>query len=191
MIAIIDFETTGLPNNNFDCYRQPGITQIGLLVLNQSLDTEFEFSKFIDPEKADADWSKKAIEVTGINQETVKDAPTFFAVFPEFAKHVTGCDIWVGYNNPFDKKILAAQLERYGFSKNFPWPPNDIDMMRVVDAHYNDKGRSGKKRHKLTEAFKKTFGHDFEGAHDALGDCYATADLLRKLGTRALEAIYG
>lgn len=181
MIFLCDFETTGLvKDGNPDFLLQPGITQIGVVVLNDQLKEVESFKTLVNPEIPDARWEAGAIKVTGIGPEHVQGAPTFFAVFDELAKLAEGCDTWSGYNTKFDKDILWFQLLRYGFERSFPWPRNDLDVMKLARERMVMEGKRGGKNPKLIEIYEHLFKESFD-AHDALEDIRATARVLREL----------
>lgn len=172
--CFIDFETTGLvKEGNNDFLVQPGICQIGAV-----RDDGMEFSTFINPEVAR--WEEGAMKVHGITPDSVQGAPTFFAIFPKFAAFVTGCDTWGGYNTKFDKDVLWYQLLRYGFERSFPWPVNDLDVMKSASQRMAMEGKRGTKRPKLVEIYEHLFSEPFE-AHDALADIRATYRVHREL----------
>lgn len=188
MICIIDFETTGLTKESHDFMVQPGICQIGAIKLRtegmagSTLPEIDSFDMLINPELPESAWEEGAMKTHGITPEQVKHAPTFYAAFNEFAEFVCGCDTWGGYNNQFDKKVLWHQLMRYGFEKNFPWPPRNVDVMDIARREANKSGKKGLANIKLTEAHILFVGHEFEGAHGALNDVRAAASILRKIG---------
>lgn len=190
MICFIDTETTGLTKPGSDFIVQPGICQIGAVRLERFpvvdpqpgapeykwLETA-EFDALINPETK---FEEQAIKAHGITADRVENAPTFFALFPKFAEFVLGCDTWAGYNIFFDKKVLAFQLERYGFDRNFPWPPKDIDVMKLAKDHMEMQGKRGTKAPTLSEIYEFLFGESFK-AHDALADIKATVRVWERL----------
>lgn len=194
MIFLCDFETTGLVKDGVtDFLVQPGITQIGVVVLADAegdggsgrggFDPYAEVANFktlVNPEISEQRWEAGAIKITGIGPEQVKDAPTFFAVFDKFAELAQSCDTWSGYNTKFDKDILWHQLLRYGFERSFPWPRLDLDVMKLASEHMAMQGKRGTKRPKLIEIYEHLFNESFD-AHDALEDIRATARVLREL----------
>lgn len=183
MIGIIDFETTGLiRDGSNDFLAQPGITQIGLVVLDEKLVEVGHIDQLINPDIAAAAWSEQAIKITGIGPDEVKNAPTLLGVFDAFATAVRGSLYWSGYNTEFDKKVLWFQLLRYGLERNFPWPPRDIDMMKLVGEHLGNPPGKRHNRWKLTEGYEKIFGKPFDDAHTGIADCRAVADLFREIG---------
>lgn len=187
MICFIDFETTGLVKPGNDFMVQPGITQIGAVRVDDSFTRREpaplrgEFSMLVNPEKQ---IEEVAAKMTGINNEKVANEPTFFSVFPAFAEFALGCDTWAGYNTKFDRDVLAFQLQRYGFERNFPWPVHELDVMKLASDHMAMQGKRGTKRPKLTEIYQELFGESFS-AHDALSDIKATVRVWETLNGEA------
>lgn len=183
MFAVIDYETTGLVNEkSTDFMRQPGIVQLGLVVLNDQFQETDTLNTFVNPEIASAAWSQGAIDTHHITYDMVQGAPTYFALHQDFASRVAGSKYWVGYRSRFDRDVLWYQLLRYGLERNFPWPPQEIDVMRLATEHFNAKGKRGAAFLTLSSAYEAAFGKPFEGAHDALSDVRATAALLKEFG---------
>lgn len=177
---LTDTETTGLlKDGNPDFLAQPGICQIAVLILDQDFKEIDFFNTKVNPERGG--WEDGAIKTHGITPEMVENSPTFFALFPDLARLATGATHWVGYNNHFDKRVLWHQLMRYGFEMNFPWPQQDIDVMKLAASHMAMQGKRGNKNPKLSEIYEFLFPMKTYGAHDALEDCRATADVLREL----------
>jgi DNA polymerase-3 subunit alpha len=182
MKLVIDTETTGLLRSHKDFIGQPGICQIGALKLADDDTVLSSLNVLVNPEGVK--WEEGAMKTHGITPEHVKDAPTFFEIAPLLAGFVMGCDTWIGFNTPFDKDVLYWQLMRYGFEKNFPWPVHDIDVMVLAGRHMEMEGKRGLKMPKLQEAYEFLFGKRFDGAHDALADVQATADIWKALRDR-------
>lgn len=174
---LVDFETTGLLSKLPRADLQPGIVQIGALVVDELGQEIRRYGTLINPEFPDSAWGEDAIKTHGINPDKVADQPTFFAQFDEFAGFCIGADAWVGYNYRFDKDVLAWQLKRYGLEQEFPWPPKSYDVMERAARRMEMKGRSGTKNPTLSEAYEAILGKKHVGAHDALDDILATAEL--------------
>lgn len=188
-IIVLDTETTGLVKQGVsDFLAQPGICEIGIVKLAEKTgwagddgngyEVTATLHSFINPEIAK--WEEGAMKTHGITPEKVADAPTLFEFFPKLAQFMVGADTFVGYNTKFDQDVLWYQLQRYGFERRFPWPPAEIDVMKIASKVMNLQGKKGQKYPKLTEAYREAFGKDYEGAHGALSDAQATADLLIK-----------
>lgn len=165
-IVFIDFETTGLlRHGSNDWMVQPGVVQIGAIRIDGDGKETGRISQLVNPEMKIDDGAAK---VHGISSEMVKDAPSLFEFLPAFSKFVLGSSAWGGYNSPFDKDVLWFQLLRYGAEKNFPWPPNDIDVMKLVSAHLGQVTGKSHDKWKLGNAYKEVFGKPLEGAHGAI-----------------------
>ena len=179
MIFLCDFETTDLVREGVtDFLAQPGIVQVGIVVLDDKLKEIDSFQSLVNPEKNN--WSEGAMKVHGITPDKVADAPTFFAIFDKLADLAHGCDTWSGYNTKFDKDVLWFQLLRYGFERSFPWPRGDLDVMRLAKDKMQMQGKRGMKNPKLVEIYEHLFNESFD-AHDALEDIRATARVLKEL----------
>ncbi len=187
MKILCDLETTGLPNNRSDDPdQQPGIIEIGLIVLDEKWETVAEFDCRVNPEKALYQWEPKAIEAHGIKPADVEGCKTLPAILPDLAGKFRPHDTWVGFNNEFDRKVLGWQLLRYGWGRRFPWPSFDIDIMKVGKDVANIQGKQDIKFPKLIELHQFLFGEGFEGAHGALADCRATARCGKELFNRGI-----
>jgi DNA polymerase-3 subunit epsilon len=112
---------------------------------------------------------EKVIEIHGISNEDVKDAPTFNEVAKSVAKDLEGCDLG-GYNSVrFDIPLLAEEFLRAGV---------DIDLKRrkFVDVQVIFMKME---QRTLAAASKFFLGKELEGAHSAEADTKATYDVLK------------
>ena len=111
-------------------------------------------------------------KLTGINNDDVKDAPTFKQVATDLAKTFTGCD-FAGYNsNHFDIPLLAEEFLRAGIDFDF-------SRCRLIDAQtifFKMEKRN------LAAAYKYYCGRKMEDdfqAHRADQDTEATYRVLQ------------
>ena len=111
---------------------------------------------------------REATAVHGITDADVADAPAFAAVAPDLAAFLEGCDL-AGYNlRGFDIPLLAREFERVKV-------PFSFEGRRVVDAqviYFRKEPRD------LAAAVRTFVGREHTGAHSALADAIASAEVL-------------
>ncbi len=111
---------------------------------------------------------REATAVHGITDADVADAPSFADLAPRFAAFLEGCDL-AGYNlRGFDVPLLARELERAKV-------PFSFDGRRIVDAqviYFRKEPRD------LAAAVRTFVGREHAGAHSALADTIAAAEVL-------------
>lgn len=171
-ILIVDFETTGLiKGDTQDPKRQPGIVQIGMVMVDENWDWLEDYQTLVNPEMP---IEPEAQSTHGIDAAKVKDAPTMGEVVSDLIHWFLGVRYWGGHNCEFDRQVLWYQALRYNFASRFPWPAVDVDTMVSSKDHLNLPGKRGVKMPRLEELHNHLFGHGFAGAHDALQDVLAT-----------------
>ncbi|HTG55013.1 MAG TPA: exonuclease domain-containing protein [Niabella sp.] len=157
-IAFIDLETTGV---NLGTDR---IVEIAIVKLLPDGSKTVK-RKLINPEMP---ISKTSVEIHGISNEMVKDAPTFAQAAQELKQVLDDCDL-AGYNsNRFDIPLLVEEFLRAGV---------DFDMKgrRMVDVQnifHKMEQRT------LSAAYKFYCGKVLESAHSAEADASATHEVL-------------
>ena len=116
-LIVFDLETTGLDLVN------DRIIQLSYIkVLPDG--TELRKNIFINPERS---IPKEVVELTGITDDDVKEAPTFKEMAPDLNNEFRGCD-FAGYNsNHFDIPMLAEEFLRAGIDFDF-------SKCRLIDA---------------------------------------------------------
>jgi len=112
-----DLETTGLSAKN------DRIIEIGAVILKDGKEIE-RFQTFVDPERR---LDRKIIDLTGINDEMLRDAPKIEEVLPKFLDFV-GNRVLVAHNSKFDTGFIRAECERQGFSYHF----TDVDTLTLA-----------------------------------------------------------
>jgi DNA polymerase III epsilon subunit family exonuclease len=165
---ILDFETTGLsPAQGSEVVETGAVRFEGGRVVAT-------FQRLSRPRGA---IPAAAMNVHGITDDMVADAPRFGEVLPELLAF-WGERILVAHNAPFDRAFLLAALEQAGR----PVPPNPVlDTVRLSRRLF-----PGLPRHDL-ETLCRTHHISRERGHRALDDALATAELLRILLERAHE----
>src|SRR5690606_22426868 len=95
------------------------------------------WGQLINPER---EIPEAVVNLTGIKPEDVADKPTFGAVAAEVAARLQGRGI-VAYNLPFDRKFIAAELER----AQLAWPADNPTFDPLIFARQFHKDEGSKK----------------------------------------------
>ena len=102
-----DLETTGLSPE------KDTIIEIGAVVLQRGKEIS-RFQTFVDPKRP---LERKIIDLTGITDEMLRDAPTIDKVLPEFLAFV-GDRPLIAHNAKFDIGFVRAECQRQGIEYN-------------------------------------------------------------------------
>ncbi len=163
-LAFIDLETTGM---NLSTDR---IVEIAIIkVLPDG--TKIVKQKLLNPQMP---ISKASVEIHGISDEKIKDAPTFKQVANELKQFIDDADL-SGYNsNRFDIPLLMEEFLRAGITI-------DMTNRRMVDVqhifHMMEKRTLG-------AAYKFYCSKELVEAHSAEADATATWEILEAQLTR-------
>jgi DNA polymerase-3 subunit alpha (Gram-positive type) len=114
-----DIETTGLSPN------KEKITEIGAVKIQKGVVVD-TFETFVNPEKP---IPQKIVELTGINDSMVKDAPTDEEAVKDFLDFVDGAVV-VAHNAPFDTSFIRNVCSRMGVEYNL----TSIDTVAICRA---------------------------------------------------------
>ncbi|MBK8340021.1 MAG: 3'-5' exonuclease [Flavobacteriales bacterium] len=157
-LAFFDLETTGIKIGK-DRIVQIGVVRLGTDGSRSSYQTLVNPGIPIPPE---------ATEIHGITDADVADAPDLEQVASVLRERLLDCDL-AGFNCiRFDVPFLAEELFRVGHA----W---DTAALRIVDVqriYHRMEPRN------LSAALKFYCDREHAGAHDALADVEATADVL-------------
>ena len=160
-LIVFDLETTGLD------FIRDRIIQISYIKVSPD-GTEERENIFVNPEKP---IPREVVELTGITDDDVKDAPTFKTLAPQLSEKFKGCDC-AGYNsNHFDIPMLAEEFLRAGIDFDF-------SKVRLIDAQTIFHKME---RRNLAAAYKFYCGRKMEDdftAHRADEDTEATYRVL-------------
>ena len=160
-LIVFDLETTGLD------FIRDRIIQISYIKVSPD-GTEEREDLFVNPEKP---IPHEVVELTGITDDDVKDAPTFKTLAPQLCEKFKGCD-FAGYNsNHFDIPMLAEEFLRAGIDFDF-------SKVRLIDAQTIFHKME---RRNLAAAYKFYCGRKMEDdftAHRADEDTEATYRVL-------------
>ena len=157
--VIIDFETTGtLP-------QEDKITEIGAVKMVDGKVIE-KFATMVNPERKIPD---VVVELTGITDEMVADAPKFEEIAGDLYKFCYG-SIIVAHNLPFD----------YAFLKNMSKPLNYIYSNRGIDTVTFAREVLPQLGHHKLNNICEYFGIELVH-HRAYNDAYATAQAFKEM----------
>jgi DNA polymerase III subunit epsilon len=158
-IAIFDLEATGL---NISKDR---IVEIAIVKIHVD-GSEETFSSLVNPEM---EIPQEVIDIHGITNDKVKDAPIFKDLAPKIIEFIQDADL-AGYNsNKFDIPMLAEELLRVG--NNY-----DLTKKKFVDVQnifHKMEQRT------LAAAYQFYCKKEIENAHSALDDTRATWEVLK------------
>lgn len=119
--VFFDIETTGLSPLNCE------ITEIGAVRGNGGKITE-RFNMLVNP---GIHIPEEITELTGISDETVKDAPPISGVLPKFLEFA-GNSVLVAHNASFDTSFIRCAADRLGLSFTNPYL-DTVSMSRYVN----------------------------------------------------------
>ncbi|WP_353778566.1 exonuclease domain-containing protein [Winogradskyella sp. 3972H.M.0a.05] len=102
--AILDIETTG------GKYNEEGITEIAIYKYDGHKVVD-QFISLINPER---DIQEFVVNLTGINNAMLRNAPKFYEVAKRIVEITEGC-IVVAHNANFDYRVLRTEFSRLGF----------------------------------------------------------------------------
>ncbi len=157
-LAFIDLETTGV---NLATDR---IIEIAIVKLMPD-GTRVVKRKLINPQMP---IPQSSIDIHGITDEMVKDAPTFKQVANEVRQFIDNCDL-AGYNSSrFDFPLLAEEFLKAGLSFDI----TDKNLLDVQKVYHMMEPRT------LSAAYRFYCDKQLDNAHSAEVDAQATLEIL-------------
>ncbi|MCF8000890.1 MAG: PolC-type DNA polymerase III [Halanaerobiales bacterium] len=158
--VVFDLETTGLnPVQN-------EIIEIGAVKI-KSGEIVDEFSSLVKPDQKISD---KITEITGIDNNMVKDAPSFEKVFSSFVEFIGDCPL-VAHNMDFDYSFIRKPLNEFKNNNEVTL----VDTLTLARAVLPEL-----KNHKLA-TLVNYYDIKLDNHHRALDDSKATAFLFNEL----------
>lgn len=166
MYAILDIETTG------GKYNEEGITEIAIYRFDGRKVTD-KFISLINPEK---EIQAFVVNLTGINNHMLRNAPKFYEVARRIVEITEDC-ILVAHNANFDYRILRTEFQRLGFSYN---------RKTLCTVELSKKLIPGKESYSLGKLVR-SLGIPVSDRHRANGDAMATFKLFKLLLSKDKE----
>ncbi len=163
MYAILDIETTG------GKYNEEGITEIAIYRFDghQIVD---QFSSLVNPERTIQPF---VVNLTGINNEMLRNAPKFYEVAKRIIEITEGCVV-VAHNAQFDNRILTTEFDRLGYT---------FEKDTLCTVELSKKLIPGMDSYSLGK-LARSLGIPISDRHRAQGDAIATVSLFKMLMIR-------
>lgn len=185
-MIIFDTETTGLVKpGDASIHLQPHIIEFYGMQVTPIFDSNKEIIGYDRHEDFES-YVKPPIpipevitRITGIDNQTVSDAPDFLDIYPDIVELFLGETTAVGHNIVYDLSVLYFELKRNDLEFKFPWPQNWIC---TVEKSLPIQGR----RLTLSNLHEIVTGNPHEGAHRAKADVEATFLCYQFLVSRGL-----
>ncbi len=166
MYAILDIETTG------GKYNEEGITEIAIYKFDghQVVD---QFISLVNPERPIQPF---VANLTGINNQMLRNAPKFYEVAKRIVEITTECVV-VAHNASFDYRILRTEFSRLGF---------DYERQSLCTVELSKKLIPDQDSYSLGKLVRG-LGIPLSDRHRANGDALATVKLFKLLLTKDLN----
>lgn len=166
MYAILDIETTG------GKYNEEGITEIAIYKFDGNAVVD-QFISLINPERPIQPF---VANLTGINNQMLRNAPKFYEVAKRIVEITTDCVI-VAHNSSFDYRILKTEFSRLGF---------EFERQSLCTVELSKKLIPDQESYSLGKLVRG-LGIPLSDRHRANGDALATVKLFRLLLSKDLE----
>lgn len=179
MILFFDCETTGKADfrSSPDAAHQPRLVQLGALLTDNDGREMSSLSVIVKPDGFQI--PEAAISVHGITTQVATDYGLGLeAVLPMFARFATKPQTICAHNIEFDLFVMTGEYLRAQTGEvPFVGSARHFCTMKEMTEVCQLPGPYGFKWPRLQEAFRHAFGCDFAGAHDAMADVRACAQI--------------
>jgi DNA polymerase-3 subunit epsilon len=167
---ILDTEATGLDVSRDRIVSIGAVTMRGPELLDEAA-----LDRLVNPERP---IPKRAIEIHGISDAMVTDAPRFVEICDELAAVAEG-RIWIGHNIGFDIALVEREMALAGR----PWRrPDALCMAQLFQALYPAAPAFD------LDSIAAFYDVDCVGRHSALADARISADVYRCIIAELVES---
>jgi len=160
LYTILDIETTG------GKYNEEGITEIAIYKFDGHKIVD-QFISLVNPERP---IQKFVVNLTGINNDMLRNAPKFYEVAKRIVE-ITQETIIVAHNANFDYRILKTEFERLGYP---------FERQTLCTVELSKKLLPGLQSYSLGKLVRE-LGIPIQNRHRADGDARATVSLFKLL----------
>lgn len=159
-ILTLDLETTGLDTS------RDRVVELAYVLEDDQTGQRESFEALVNP---GVPIPKESSDIHGIDDEKVKNEPALSEHLGKLAADLDRCDIIAGYNVAFDLKVLMAEGRR--FAMPLELHSKEIWDMQKIFFHHEPRT--------LSAAVRFYCQRELDGAHRALADVEATADVFK------------
>ena len=132
-ILVFDTETTGLPENNASIYENnkwPHIIQLSYIFYDMSNNNAIIKNNYIKLNPI-IQISPKSLEIHGLNHNYLNNNGIHIIhALKEFNEFLDKCDIVVGHNISFDKRMIFVECLRHKINQKFTKYQNNIKITK-------------------------------------------------------------
>jgi DNA polymerase-3 subunit epsilon len=160
LYTILDIETTG------GKFNEEGITEIAIYKYDGHTVVD-QFISLVNPEK---EIQKFVIQLTGINNKMLQNAPKFYEIAKRIIEITKDCTL-VAHNTSFDYRILRTEFDRLGY---------DFNRNTLCTVELSQKLILDQPSYSLGKLIK-ALGIPMTDRHRATGDALATVQLFKLL----------
>lgn len=164
--AIVDIETTG------GLYNRDKITEIAIIVTD-GVNILQKYESLVNPERS---IPYHITRITGIDDDTVVDAPKFYEIAKDIVEITEGC-VFVAHNVKFDYGFIKHEFKNLGYAYN----KKRLCTVKLTRTHL-----PGLKSYGL-DSLIKHFNLTVTQRHRAYGDTFATYEIFSNLYQNVLD----
>jgi len=170
-VAIVDCETTGLLRHpRAKPALQPRVIEFGAIIINAAGERLDAMSQLFNPEQ---DLEAIITKITGLTDADLCEQPKFAQLAEDVSRFISGCDVIIAHNLPFDKGVLELEFQRLGIQCD--WPKIQLCTVQENAPVYGY-------RVKLKDLYADVMGQPLAQTHRALDDCEALAHIVTTEG---------
>jgi len=175
-IIIFDTETTGLPEGKnpsiYETNKWPYIIQLAYIVYdsdtNEVVTIEDDYINILSEVHIDPNSEK----IHKINREMLNSGIPITDALEKFNKYANMCDVYVGHNVSFDKRMVIVEgirnNIRMNVSNTYCTMKNSVNLCNIEVTNKNEQKYL--KYPKLSELYNKLFQKEPRNTHNALID---------------------
>ena len=182
-VLVFDTETTGLPEENnvsiLDTFRWPYIVQLSFIYYDSEINDVIEYYDTVIKLPDNITIPEDSIKIHGITNEIMREKGiNIKTALKKFNDTLKDCDIVVGHNISFDKRMIMVECIRNKISQYFTRGQNkkpefctmknskNICKIKMV----NFKGEEYFKSPKLSELYTFIFKEEPRNLHNSFVD---------------------